>query len=153
MKRRTRTKAGDIVAIPIGGQWAHCQVLVKRDVLYVGVFAGLRSTPEGFEFNPPARFILTGWTMDAKISRGDWLVLDNFPEVDLDHWKRNYLVGYDGQTWVEDFDGRLEHVATFEENASLFLRSSYSPARLERVIRAINSLEKWDSEFSDLLVC
>ena len=153
MPARKIAKVGDVLSIPIvGSLCATAQVLVKRNILYVVVFSELRQCESvNIEAATSGSPILVGCTMDAKIYHGDWEIIGGSVPIDRPDLKKNYKVEYAGKIWVADFDGRLLHPASRSEIENLFNRSSYSPARFERVIRAYHKLEPWDSEFDDLL--
>ena len=150
---RKIAKIGDVLSIPIiGNLCAAAQVLAKRNILYIVVFSELRQCGSiGVEAATSAP-ILVGWTMDAKIYHGDWEIVGRSMPIACDYLKKNYTVEHLGKIWVEDFDGKLLHPASSDEIKSLFNRSSYSPVRLERAIRAYHNLEPWNSEFDDLLI-
>jgi hypothetical protein len=148
------SKNGDILSIPISQDLCACaQILLKKNILYVVVFSELRRcgtiNPDMIKSSSP---VLVGWTMDAKIRRGDWVLVSRYPPISWDHLKKNYQVEYNGKTWIEDFNGKLLHPASEKEAKEFFQKSSYSPVRFERAIRAYNKLEAWDAEFDDLLV-
>jgi hypothetical protein len=145
---------GDVVSIPVQDNLcAVAQVLRKKSIIYIAVFRGIRSCEE---IDPDeaisSKPILTGWTMDAKIFRRDWKIISNKKLDDWDDLKRKYKVEYKGDIWVENFDGKLLSPASHDEIKNLFTRSSYSPARMEKAILAINGIIDWDREFDDLRV-
>jgi hypothetical protein len=154
MPARKTVKVGDVLSIPIvGSLCATAQVLVKRAILYIVVFSELRQCGAiSIDAAASGSPVLAGWTMDGKIYHGHWKVIGGSVPISGSNLKKNYKVEYAGKIWVEDFDGKLLHPASSSEIETLFNRSSYSPARLERVIRAYHKLESWDSEFDELLV-
>ena len=153
MSSHPRVRLGDVVAIPVSGEKTACaQVLVKRKILYVSVFSRLYPDPINVADVLSDTPALAGWTMDAKIYHGDWKILGNASPKYAALAKRKYLVEYEGNIWVQDLEGKLEHVASRAEADTLFPKSSYSPVRLERAIRAFHGMEPWCSDFDDLVV-
>jgi len=153
MSSRPKVKVGDVVSVPISEkETAFIQVLVKRSILYVAAFSKLYTSPPDLDEVTRDKFILSGWTMDAKIYHGKWKIIGNSPPRDWEMLKKEYTVGFEGETWVQSFDGELERVATKGDIERLFPKSSYSPAMLEDAIRAFHRIEPWCSDFDDLVV-
>jgi len=154
MAVRKIAKIGNVLSIPIvGGQCATAQVLAKKKILYIVVFSELRQCGAiSIDVATSGSPILAGWTMDAKIYHGDWKIIGESTPISWLHLKKSYVVEHAGNIWVEDFEGKLLHPASKSEVEKLFNRSSYSPARLERAIRAFHKFEPWDPEFDDLLI-
>lgn len=153
MSRGRTGKVGDVIAIPVdGGVYATAQILKKTKLLYLVVFSGLGEVLPDCKSIYDASAALVGWTMDAKIYHEDWKIVGNCGLHLPERYLKNYLVEYNGEQWVQDFDGNLVRVASDEDKKRFFLKSSYSPVRLERAIRAFNNIEEWDDDFDDLLI-
>ena len=146
-------KIGDIIAIPVqDGQFATAQILKKTKLLYLAVFSGLQEDLLDCNGIAEKSITLVGWTMDAKLYHGDWKIVGNCDLKEPNMLRRDYLIEYSGDQWVQDFDGNLVRIASDEDKRRLFPKSSYSPVRLERAIRAFNNIEPWSDDYNDLLI-
>ena len=140
------------MAIPLAdGVFSCAQVLVKRKILYLAVFSKLHDEFPRMPECAADTVALVGWSMDAQIYHGIWKILGNIPVIRQDLMRKTYLVLYDGKESVEHFDGELLRPASIDETRTLHRRTSYSPALLEKVIRAFHRIERWDPDFDDLL--
>jgi hypothetical protein len=83
---------------------------------------------------------------------GDWKILGTSKVGDFDFVKKNSVIEYEGDMWVQSFDGKLSHIASEEEVKSLRPPTTYSPSLLEKAIRYFHMGGEWKPEFGDLLV-
>lgn len=155
MARKPRINTGDVIEIPIGvNQLAYAQILYRKVLLYLTVFSRTYpSMPSSIQEIMTDKRVLCGWTMDAKIASGDWRIVGTSNVSESCMFRQEYKVEFNNNVWIEDFDGKLIRRATSEESEKLRLRSSYTPALLEQVIRAYHGMEPWCQEFDDLLSC
>ena len=131
---------------------AIAQVLKKTGLLYLLVFAELYKAVPPIDDAILGKPLLAGWTMDAKVYHRQWHITGNAAPLCPGRFFRNYLVEFNGVLWTTDFDGNLLHPASKQDRDNLSLKSSYSPVRLERAIRAFVGLEAWSSDFEDLKI-
>ena len=150
-KKGINVKLGDVFLIPLSqGSDVGAQVIVKSDILYVAIFDRVYSSDPNPDEVVADKCSLSGWTMDGKIYHGDWKIIGAAGMSNTARYLKNYLVTYQGASWVTDVDGNMLRPASEKDRAALFLRSSYSPARLERAVRAFHGLEEWSQDFDGL---
>ena len=133
-------KKGDVFTVPIDEDHVGIGQIAEalKDQLYVVIFNGkhprddLPSIPSAVE----QPHLLASMTLDAKLYHGHWEVIGNTTEnltaEDLPWFK----VRINDVMHVESCDKKTLRPATEEEERTLPIRSTYSPAVLEKALQA-----------------
>lgn len=149
-KRMKRVLAGDVFCFEISPQKYGCvHVLVSDIIQYIVVYEPIVVGEVPIPEIRSMALLLAGWTSDAKIYHGDWLLLGNAPPPSVKF--PIYKVGISGETWITDVNGNALRVATSEEAAELPFKSSHSPISYEEAFKAHHGMGPWKSYFDKLL--
>lgn len=144
---------GDVFAIPISesdvgiglvaGDW--------KGELFLVVFEG-RFDREGVDpgIVMVAKPLLAALSLDAKLYRGEWPVLDHLPEAAGRMPQPNFKVEEGGRTFMESRDRTITRPATASEIEHLRYRTVVAPVRLEKALQAFYGVGEWLPHFDDL---
>jgi len=145
--------SGDVLSIPsVSGLQFFSLVLIARKLLYLAVFKGLYAPTTSFHDVVQHEPALAAWTADAEIQFGRWKIVGRKETKELGLSQPSYLVGFEGEQWVEDVDGNLVRKASEYEAATLTPRRSFSPAAFEHVVLAMNGHGAWRANWDSLLI-
>ncbi len=121
MAKRLKIDSGDVFAFPAGEKFAAGQVLISNISLYIVIFEPLFAIEDIANINPNStNILLAGWTDDALIYHGDWIIMGNKPVVqpfDFPVFKMNH----NGILWLVDVNGKpIRHASRGEAESHEF---------------------------------
>ena len=117
---------------------------------YIVIFGSIHSNrPIPSEVSSD-RIVLQGWTMDALIYHGRWVVIAHDVPRPRDLRLPNWKVDIRGETYATDVAGEvLGPILPFEKGL-LDFQSSRSPIAYQNAFEALHGLRKWDVSYDDL---
>jgi len=90
--------------------------------------------------------VLAGWTMDALVYHGRWIVIAHdlpLPQVPFP----NFKIEVSGKWYVADAYGRLLREATAAELELLDFQSSRAPIVFQDAIEALHGFREWQADY------
>ncbi|MFJ9461665.1 Imm26 family immunity protein [Kitasatospora sp. NPDC101447] len=152
-----RYRQSDVFLIPVAdGAFALGRVVVKArggNVL-VAIYSELAESLEGaVELGrlPASRPVFLVEAMDLRIKDGTWRVVGNWTpptELPTPVYKTQFEPG--GDFFEQMIDGSVGRRLTADEATRLKTQKSFSPALVEKAIRAFRGIEPWLSVFDEL---
>jgi hypothetical protein len=142
-----RTEPGDLLRISAAADLAAEAQVIKANngALLLGVF----QIGEMHEEVP----ILLVETGDGFVRSGRWEHLGHQPVMDIPEplFQMPFSDGDGRHLWIRDFEGNPIREATAEEWGTLREGASFSPAAVEKGIRAFAGIEKWLPAFDAMM--
>lgn len=151
-----RYRQSDVFLIRVAdGAFALGRVVVKSrggNVL-VAIYSDLAESQEAAD---PGRLSISRpvflvETMDLRIKDGDWRVVGNWTpptELPAPVYKTQFEPG--GDFFEQHIDGSIGRRLTADEAARLKTQKSFSPALVERAVRAFQGAEPWLPVFDEI---
>lgn len=145
---RRKIQAGDIYSFGNDTDgYGRLIVCLSNINMFIVVFEEIE-TDRSFELAARTP-LLRGWTPDALIYHGRWLLEDEsqpLPDFEYPIFK----IQMDGKCWVTDVTGKAQRRATAKEAAELPYKFTRSPIGYEKAFFAHHKGE-WDASFDKLL--
>ncbi|HYG29065.1 MAG TPA: Imm26 family immunity protein [Allosphingosinicella sp.] len=149
MGKRIKISGGDIFRFSAGTDgYGYGQVLVTDIIQYIVVFEPVFSSTATIEEVIREDRLLAGWSSDALMWHGQWLIVGNAPPIDFTF--PQYKIQIEGQTWVTDFKGKSLRLATTDEARDLRFHTSNAPITFERAFKAYHGLLPWKAHYDEL---
>jgi len=153
MSKSNVVKVGDVISVPAAPDMCFfCIVIIVRKLLYLGVLKGLHAPFASINDVIRQELVLAAWTADAEIRFKRWKIVGSKEISGLGLNEPSYIVGFQGEQWVEDADGNRVRRASKGEVAMLAPRTSFSPAAFEHVVLAMNGHGTWQANWDGLLI-
>lgn len=146
MSIKIECKIGDVFAIECSAGVGIGQVLQGTGEIYIVIFKDiLKAVPIKIyveDLDP----MLHTWTLDGKLYRGEWKIIQNSKLYSRKYPQPEYKVGYDGEFWVESFLGQKLRPANKIEMAHLSYKTVRTPELLHQAFCAYKFFEGEDVE-------
>jgi hypothetical protein len=142
---------GDFFEIPLSnGQFGYGQVVVEGKVFYVIIFRNIYTSRPPLEELQDGELLLVGWTVDALIYAGRWLIIGNRKPALTKVPFPSYKVVVAGKEHIHDFDGTNYRPAEASELEVVDYKTTVAPIRYQRALAAHHGLGEWQEEYSRL---
>ncbi|NEB02594.1 Imm26 family immunity protein [Streptomyces sp. SID13726] len=149
-------RQGDVFSIPVAdGMPAAGRVVLKMrgGNILVAVYPERSETVDSVDLErlSVSRPVFTVETMDLFIKNGNWPVLGKWaPAVEspIPVYKTQFEPG--GPFYEQHIDGTIGGQLTDEEAVHLKRQKSFSPALVEKALRALQGLEPWLPVFDEM---
>jgi hypothetical protein len=154
-RKRVKLSEGDVFEFAVPDGRRGYGIIIKRGVLtnggcpYIGMFRSLHV--ERPDLNQVVRdeVVLAGWTMDALVYHGRWIVVGHGLPLPLVPFP-NFKIGQEGEVYVTDVDGEFLDEATAEERELLDYGFSLAPIGFQDAFEAMHGFRDWRDHYQKL---